>query len=323
MLTIYDAMSHGLTVHADGAPVTASTVWFDLLDPTKDEDNHVEALLKISVPTRAEMREIEASSRFYQENGGVYMTGFNVHDAEGTTTPQSSTITFILTGETLVTVRYSDTKAFGTFKMRAERGDMPCSTGAAVMIGLIETLIERKADLIERAQDTVDRIARGVFDLTGVRNNESRLDTLLKATGTQGDTIARVQESAISLQRVLHAFHSAAVERGLDMKFLARIETAEKDINSLTENMRFLSERSGFLLNAILGMITNEQNQIIKLFSVMAVMLMPPTLVASVYGMNFRHMPELEYAQGYPMALGLMAISAIVPYLYFRRKGWL
>jgi len=191
------------------------------------------------------------------------------------------------------------------------------------MIGLIETLIERKADHIERVQDKIDAITRDVFDLEGRRTREGKLDVLLKGTGTQGDTIARVQESATSLHRVLHAFRNTAVERGCDAKIMQRIDTSEKDIHSLLENMRFISERTGFLLNAILGMITNEQNQIIKLFSVMAVMLMPPTLVASVYGMNFRHMPELDWMQGYPMALGLMAASAIFPFVYFRRKGWL
>jgi magnesium transporter len=125
------------------------------------------------------------------------------------------------------------------------------------------------------------------------------------------------------LERVVHFFEVAACERNCDAKILQRIQGAEKDINSLQENMQFLSTRMNFLLDATLGMISNEQNQIIKLFSVMAVMLMPPTLVASVYGMNFRHMPELEWLEGYPMALGLMFFSALIPFLYFRRKRWL
>jgi magnesium transporter len=322
MLTTYDTTGHSLLKHNETAPITKDTVWFDLLNPTKEEDNHVETLLGISVPTRAEMREIEASSRFYQENGASYMTGFIVHNIDEQTLG-TSTLTFILTGNALVTVRYTDSKAFPTFLARVDRGDASCQSGASIMIGLIETLVERQADLIEQIQDRVDKLAKGVFDLQKRRTRDTKLDVLLKGTGTQGDIVARVAESATSLERVLHVLKNTAQERNCEGKIFQRIETADRDLTSLAEHMRFLSDRIGFLLNATLGLISNEQNQIIKLFSVMAVMLMPPTLVASVYGMNFRHMPELEWIGGYPMALGLMFISAVVPFIYFRRKGWL
>jgi len=321
MLTIYDTTGQSLLKHDETAPITADTVWFDLVNPTKEEDNHVESLLGISVPTRAEMREIEASSRFYEENGASYMTGFIVHDIDESSLG-SSTLTFILSGNALVTVRYTESKVFPTFQSRVARGDATCRNGAAIMVGLIETLIEQQADLIEKIQDRVDRIAKGTFELQK-RTRDTRLDVLLKATGTQGDIVARLTESATSFMRVLHALKNAAQDRNCDGKIFQRIATADHDLASLMEHMRFLSDRIGFLLNATLGLISNEQNQIIKLFSVMAVMLMPPTLVASIYGMNFRHMPELEWIGGYPMALGLMALSALIPFIYFRRKGWL
>ncbi|HEX2842450.1 magnesium transporter CorA family protein [Hyphomicrobium sp.] len=322
MLTIYDTTGHSLLKHNETAPITSDTVWFDLLNPTKEEDNHVESLLKISVPTRAEMREIEASSRFYQENGASYMTGYIVHNIDEQTLG-SSTLTFILTGNALVTVRYTDTKAFPDFLSRVDRGDATCKTGAAIMIGIIETLIERQADLIVQIQDRVDKTAQGVFELRKRRTRDTKLDVLLKGTGKQGDIVARVTESATSIERVLHFFKNTAQERNCDGKIFQRIETADRDLKSLAEHTRFLSDRIGFLLNATLGLISNEQNQIIKLFSVMAVMLMPPTLVASIYGMNFRHMPELEWLEGYPWALGLMFLSAVIPFIIFRRKGWL
>jgi magnesium transporter len=269
------------------------------------------------------MREIVASSRFYQENGASYMTAFIVHNIEADV-PTGSTVTFILAGNALVTVRYADPKAFPMFLQRVAKGDASCNSGAAIMIGLLETLIERTADLVEFVQDRAGKFAESVFDTTGARRRgERKLEVVLKGTGKQGDTIARAQESATSLERVLHFFEIAACDRNCDSRILQRIQTAEKDINSLQESMKFLSDRVGFLLNATLGVISNEQNQIIKLFSVMAVMLMPPTLVASVYGMNFRHMPELEWMEGYPMALGLMFLSALIPFLYFRNKRWL
>ena len=324
MLTIYDTTGSALVKHDETVPSTSDTVWFDLLEPTKEEDERVEALLKISVPTREEMRDIEASSRFYRENGASYMTAFIVHDLGASAGPLSSTVTFILTGNSLVTVRYCDPKAFGQFPARVARGEATSGSGAAVFVGLVEALIEHQADLIQGVQDTVDKLAASIFDVeTRRRDRESGLGTLLKGTGTQGDTVARLQESAFSLARLLHVFKNSAIEANADVKIVQRIQVVDRDVQSLTEHMRFLSERISFLLNATLGMISTEQNQIIKLFSVMAVMMMPPTLVASVYGMNFQHMPELAWVAGYPIALGAMLVSALVPYVYFRYRGWL
>ncbi len=323
MLTIYDTTGNSLLKHNETAPMTQDTVWYDLVDPTPEEDHFVENALKISVPTRAEMREIEYSSRFYQEGGASYMTAFVVHSIEQPR-PEGSTVTFILAGNALVTVRYAQPKAIPMFMARVAKGDATCHSGAAIMIGLVETLIERMADLVELIQDRADEIAQDIFDPSGARRRgERKLEVLLKNTGTQGDTVARAQESATSLDRVLHFFNIAAGDRNCDQRILQRIAAAEKDIASLMENMRFLSSRMNFLLDATLGSISNEQNQIIKLFSVMAVMLMPPTLVASVYGMNFQHMPELAWMEGYPIALGMMFVSALIPYLYFRHKRWL
>jgi magnesium transporter len=192
------------------------------------------------------------------------------------------------------------------------------------MMGLIEALIHRKADLIERIQDEVERLAQSIFDLRGGQQTRNRrYDVLLKGTGKAGDITARAEESATSLNRLLHFLVQAMRERGDDPRVRQRIKAAHRDINSLMDHTRFLSGRITFLLDATLGMISTEQNQIIKLFSVMAVILLPPTLVATVYGMNFRNMPELDWYFGYPVALAIMGVSAALPYIYFRRKGWL
>ncbi len=150
-----------------------------------------------------------------------------------------------------------------------------------------------------------------------------RLEVSLRSVGRSGDLTSRALESAVSFQRLLHYFHDAAKARGEGAELHARIESMRGDVTSLVDHLRSLQTRTAFLLDATLGMISTEQNQIIKLFSVMAVMLMPPTLVASVYGMNFKHMPELEWASGYGWALGLMFVSGLVPFIYFKRKGWL
>jgi magnesium transporter len=323
MLSTYDCVKSGLSRREGLIPVDDTTVWFDLINPTVEEEAWVEQVTGIDVPTREDVREIEASNRFYEENGAVYMTAFIVYKIEDPT-PLSSTVTFILVGNRLVTVRYCEPKAFPIFVQRAEKGVTACNTGPAIMMGLVETLIQRKADLIERIQDAVDKLAQSIFNLNSKRRDSTRrFDVLLRNTGKEGDVVSRALESATSLDRLLHYFQNVGHQRAFDPKIIQRIDIAQKDITSLNDHIRFLTTRIGFLLEATLGMISTEQNQIIKLFSVMAVMLMPPTLVASVYGMNFKHMPELEWPWGYPMALGLMLISAIIPFIYFKRKGWL
>ena len=323
MITLYDASGSCLVKRDNARDVGAGTVWIDLFDPSPEEEAAIEKALGLDVPTRAEMREIEASNRFYQENGAHFMTSFVIYGADSDNV-STSNITFILAGTRLITVRYGEPKAFPLFAENACRGDLPRASGPQVMAGLIESLIQRQADLIERIQDEVEKLAPQIFGQTGSgRHRGRRLDVLLKTIGKEGDIVSRAQESSLSLHRTLHYFADAARERAEDPRLIARIETAQRDINSLSDSLRSMSGRTAFLLDATLGMISTEQNQIIKLFSVMAVMLMPPTLVASIYGMNFKSMPELDWPHGYPYALILMLISAIIPFIYFRRKGWL
>lgn len=324
MLTIYDLNCGKLTKREGLGALSETTVWLDLLNPTPEEDKHVEAALSIEIPTRAEAREIEASSRLYVENGAHYMTTYIMYGLEQAN-PGSSNLTFILSGRRLVTVRYCEPKAFPYFLQRVERAEATCNTGSAIMIGLLETLLHRKADLIERIQDEVDKMAQSLFNLNGAHAAKPKLNfnDVLKGTGRGADIVARAQESAVSIDRALTFFTAAIRDRTDEADLPERIEAARRDNTSLMEHMKFLQGRTNFLLDATLGMINTEQNQIIKLFSVMAVMLMPPTLIASIYGMNFKHIPELEFTFGYPMALGMMLLSGVIPFIYFRRKGWL
>ena len=220
-------------------------------------------------------------------------------------------------------LRYSEPKAFPLFLARVEKGDLPCQTAGSIMMGLVETIIHRAADLIERIQDEVEKTAHSVFEIKGADHSHGRgLDLLLRAAGKEGDITSRAQESAFSLDRMLTYFSHVLKERGNEAALLHRVEIAQRDVHSLIEHMRFLTGRISFLLDATLGMINIEQNTIIKIFSVASVALMPPTLIASIYGMNFKHMPELDWQWGYPAAIGLMILSAVIPFVYFRRKGW-
>ena len=322
MLKLYDVHGNGFASREGQSPCTEATVWIDLLNPTEEEDRFVEQQLGILIPTRAEMREIEASSRFYEENGAQYMTTFILYNVAGQS-PATTALTFILAGNRLVTVRYAEPQSFPIFVQRVEKGEAVARTGAAVMIGLVATMIDRTADFIERLQDEVERLAGNVFEIKGGQQTRSRrLDALLKSIGKQGDLTSKAREASFSLDRLLTYFASAARERNDEERVHQYIEVAQHDIASLTEHARFLSDRIAFLLNATLGMINIEQNGIIKIFSVASVALMPPTLIASIYGMNFKHMPELSWAWGYPVAILLMVLSGLVPFLYFRRRGW-
>jgi magnesium transporter len=323
MLTTYEVKAGALEPHKNPRRITEPTVWIDLLNPKPEEEVKIERALKLEVPTREEQREIEASSRLYQENGAHFMTATVVHQTE-TAEPVTTPITFILTGNRLITLRYAEPRAFSLFAARCRRPDPGLTNGTAVLIGLVETIVDRMADFIERIQGEVDVLSHSIFEMKGGgATRQKRFDVLLKSIGREGELTSRARESTHSLGRLLTFLTQAANERKADKLLKARIRTAARDVASLADHVSFLSNKIVFLLDATLGMINIEQNNIIKIFSIAAVVLLPPTLVASIYGMNFEYMPELKWTFGYPVALALMVVSAVLPYLYFKRKGWL
>ena len=322
MLTIYEARSGALEAHKNPRRITEQTVWIDLLNPKPAEETKIERALKIDVPTREEQQEIEASSRLYQENGAQFMTATVLHQTE-TSEPVATPITFILAGNRLITLRYAEPRAFAIFAGRCGR-ETNLTNGTVVLIGLIETIIDRMADFIERIQGEVDALSHSIFEIKGgTASRQRRFDVLLKSIGREGELTSRARESTHSLGRLLTFLTHAANERKEDKLLKARIRTAARDVVSLADHVTFLAGKIVFLLDATLGMINIQQNDIIKIFSIAAVVFLPPTLVASVYGMNFESMPELKWLMGYPFALVLMVLSAVLPYLFFKRKGWL
>jgi magnesium transporter len=322
MLSLYDAKGQGL-VRREGDQGIRDALWIDLLNPSKEEERLVEQQVGLLLPTREEMAEIETSSRLYQESGAHFMTATVVYHTE-TPNPQTTPITFILADSQLVTVRYAEPKAFQLFLGRAAKGDTDCDTPLSIMLGILEAIIDRESDLIERLQAETDRIAQTIFDIRGGSATRTRrFDVILKKIGREGEMASKTRESLLSLWRLLTYLGQVAQNRKDPKTIRERIKMETRDVQSLADHLTYLNARINFLLDASLGLVSIEQNQIIKLFSVAAVALLPPTLVASIYGMNFRHMPELEWTWGYPFALLIMLLSALVPFLYFRRKGWL
>jgi magnesium transporter len=285
-------------------------VWIDLLSPTKDEEDSVEQLIGVGIPTREEMEEIEISSRLYAENGAYVMTATLPAQADGDR-PEMLPVTFVLAGTRLVTVRYHEPRAFQTFPLRAEKADMGCTSGETILISLLEAIVDRLADVLERASREVVDISHDIFQSTEKKASKRDRDfqEILQRIGSKEDLVSKIQDSLLTLQRL------SGVR--------ARVKTLSRDVISLSDHASFQTQKITFLLDATLGMINIQQNAIIKIVSVAAVVFLPPTLVASVYGMNFEIMPELKWFIGYPMALGLMVVSAVLPFWFFRRKGWL
>jgi len=299
----------------DLAALPENAVWIDLFNPSQPEDKAVEKLAGIAVPTREDMQEIEISSRLYIENGARYMTATLMCQSD-TQTPKTTAVTFILAGHRLVTVRYDEPKPFALVEYKLGRTCSPGLTGEMVLMELLDAVIDRCADILERIGADVDTVSHDIFEPESERHgNAKRYSQILIAIGRKGDLTSKVRESLVSIGRIV-TFMSAVMEGvkwSKDMR--EQLKTMQRDVASLTDHASYLSNKITFVLDAMLGVVNLEQNNIIKLFSVMAVVLMPPTLIASIYGMNFKAMPELEWAHGYPMALVMMLMAAVLPYL--------
>lgn len=339
MIYIYDSID-GVLVRQEGPPeIRATTIWIDLFKPTREEDQFVEKALGLMIPTKDEMSEIEASSRLYFENGAHFMTAVVLHlkdpppneDASASKptkvfvadVPVSTPVTFILAHNKLVTVRYEEPRAIAIFQQRNQKGDLHCPSGVGVFVGLLEAIIDREADRVERIQAEVDKVSQGIFNTKGGQWSRSRrFDMVVKQIGREGELTSRSRETLQSLARLLTYAAHVMHDRGDEKPLRARVRTASRDVESLNDQVGYLTTKVNFLLDATLGMINIEQNAIIKLFSVVSVALMPPTLIASIYGMNFKSMPELSWEYGYPFAIALMVLSAIIPFVWFKKKGW-
>ena len=306
-----------------GEAIPDDALWIDLVEPTREEDRLVERFLSIEIPTREEMADIEPSEILYHENNARYMTARILCHSE-TETPKLVDVSFILTDRALVTVRYDEPRSFSMFMSRAVKPGGCRHQPEAVLDGLIETIIDRAAEILAGAGKRIGVLSRSIFenDMKG-RRRAAGFRAALKSLGRKGDIVSNVRESMVSVERLL-LFLSASMTRPKRASgFQADWRTAVRDVQSIEEHATFLSSKVQFLLDATLGLVTIEQNDIIKLFSVMAVIFLPPTLVASIYGMNFDVMPELHWRLGYPWALALMVLAGVLPYVFFRWKRWL
>ena len=328
MLTAYSLQKVGPVPVAVGTEATLpdDAVWVDLLSPSRDEDSAAERALGISLPTFEEAKEIEFSSRFYEENGAILMTASLLSGVEEGN-PALSPITFAMRGNRIATIRYHDPRSFRQFIVRTSKVEGSCADSAGVLLGLLEAIIDRLADTVEKTGAEVDRLNHTIFmhgreRSRSERRSERQLERVIEEIGVQGDFVAKARESLASLQRLLQ--YADSVSKALEIgKHKGRLKLMARDARSLTDQLDFLSGKVIFLLDGALGLVTVQQNEVIRILTVAAMFFFPPTLIGTIYGMNFQFMPELHWAIGYPLVIIAMVLSALLPYLYFKRRGWL
>jgi magnesium transporter len=323
LLTIYRDTSDSLRSRTL-QELPSEVIWIDLLNPTHDEKTFVESRAGVRIPSIEALSEIESSSRLIVARGVIYLSTPVVAQGD-TADPFVSPAGFILSSTLLVTVRFAE---LSTFKTVAEkiRGDESLRSSTGVFTALMEALVDRGADVLERLGSELDRISRSVFrgdpnELRHtVRSNEA-LRRTLSAIGTIGDRLSQARDVFLGVGRIA-PFVLGLRHEWIVPEFESRLGAVSKDIASLNDYEAHLSNKVQFLLDAVLGFITIEQNDLFKVLTIVSVVGIPPTLMAGIYGMNFKLMPELAWAWGYPYGLAVIALSALIPVIWFKWRGW-
>jgi magnesium transporter len=318
MLTVYLS-------EPEAPGVAAKPFWIDLLQPTDEERTSVATEHGLRIPTREQLEEIESSSRLRAEGQVLTLSMPLVVPPEATSDALPAPLGFILSPALLVTTRYTPVSGFADVTARIEKGAAPRNS-LATFAALIEAMIDHRADLLEALSATINSMSRQVFaqqyaaPRRPARYNRA-LRQMLSQVGRSGDKLSEVRESLLGLQRIV-GFTCEMSQEWLGAEIRARLSTARQDLVSLTDFEAHTWSKIHFMLDAILGLISTEQNEIFKVLTIVSVVGVPPTLIASMYGMNFHYMPELSWRYGYAYALALIAVSAILPILWFKWRGW-
>jgi magnesium transporter len=329
MLALYD--DHGIRIKPEaGVPASSlptDLVWIDLIKPAASETAFVERTTGLTVPTLDELSEIESSSRLRARDGALYLSLPLIYTAEPDE-PMSSPVGFVLTGDRLITVRFAELPLFASFADRTLSTESPCVTSAGIFTELLEAIVDRLADALERSASELDSLSHRLFragpasPLSRRRSiGEADLRVILRRVGHNGDLTSKIRDSLLGIARIVPFVVTLAAD-WLPQELKPRLETLRQDIASLNDYDAHLLSKVQLLLDGTLGLINIDQNNIIKVLTIVSVVGVPPTLVASIYGMNFKRMPELDWAWGYPYGLALIALSAILPLVWFKWRGW-
>lgn len=305
----------------------AEAVWLDLVGPTDEEERALEQALGIDIPTRTEVSGIQTSDRLSVRGATLYMSAFVPTGPPSA--PTMVPVTFVRTDDRLITVRYTSVASLDDFIARYSGGEAGLGGAGDLFAALLETIVDRIADRLEKVGEALEKLSRGIFHHPAAvarragrrlpqRRRIDRLEAVIEDIGTQHEIAGTLRECLHSLIRLV-AFSDEHADDGLRR----RLKAIGADLHSVAEHNGYLAADMEFMLDATVGLIDIQQNKVIYILSIVGVVLTPPVLVASIYGMNFHHMPELNWPYGYGWALGLMLVSAIGPYLVFKLRGWL
>jgi len=318
MLTAYPTSKHA---EASSAPPTVS--WIDLMQPTNEERASVEGGYGLKLPSREELSQVELSSRLAERNGVLFLSMPTVSHMSGLDQAQSP-LGFVLSKKLLVTIRYAQLHAFETVAQKRST-DGGSFSSVETFAALVDGMLELSADVIEQVAAELDGVSRAVFSKLGKQNHVTQSNDALRrvliGVGTAGERLSRIRDSILGLQRIV-PFVAGTEQDWIPANIRARLKTTQSDLSSLTEYETHLSNKVQFLLDAVLGFINTKQNDIFQVLTVISIVGIPPTLVASIYGMNFKNMPELSWAWGYPFGLVLILLSAILPIVWFKWRKW-
>lgn len=323
MLKAYQQQNGGLkgVIVGEHDEIPPGAMWLDLFNPTLEERRKVDQIIGNELPTRADMEEIEISSRLYQEGDATFMTAMILAQTD-TEVPAADAVTFVLTPERLVTIRYIDPQPFRTYALRCERSLINVGRPDVVLMQLFDAIIDRVADILEKTGGDVEVISVEIFAPGPTAMGSRDFQRVLRRLGQKHGLTTKIRESLLTFGRML-TFLTQATDNKQHKEVRAHLKTLVRDVQSLQDHSTFLAAKLSYLQDATLGLINGEQNNIIKIMSVAAIVFLPPTLLASIWGMNFRFMPELNEVWGYPMAFGLIVVAGLLPYVYFKRRGWL
>ncbi|HET8535068.1 MAG TPA: magnesium transporter CorA family protein [Sphingomicrobium sp.] len=325
MIRVYGPGCEGEVIDSSHKKIPLDATWIDLEEPTRAEELLVERCLEVAVPTPAEMAEIEPSSRLYERDGALYLTIsalYGVDDGK----PASAPVSFVLTDDRLVTVRYVTPKPVRAFAESARREPDLAADALTALGGILDAIVDRLADELENVGSEIEKISSHIFSPTvdARRIPAARLTALLTRIGQTQSLLAKIRETQTSTNRALTFLSGTRrlrSRRAADSR--EHFASLTADTLSLGDHSVFLANHLYFLLDASVGLISIEQNAAMKLFSWAALVLLPPTLIGAIYGMNFDFMPELHWRYGYAFSLALMLASAVLPLWYLKRRGWL
>jgi magnesium transporter len=299
--------------------------WYDLLDPTADERAIVESNCGLKLPSREDLSEVESSSRVSEENGVLFMSvPIASHGHAGDEAP--SPIGFVLSKDVLVTIRYAPSRSFDAAAARFVRC-APHGSSVEAFAALVEEIVDSTADRLEDVAAELDTMSRSVFRRyrtrrrQPARSNDALRNTLIEI-GNVGERLSQMRSRLVGLQRIV-PFAAEPERDWIPDSVRSRLRVAQGDLVSLTDYQIHMSDKVQFLLDAVLGFINTKQNDIFTVLTIVSVVGIPPTLVASIYGMNFKNMPELNWAWGYQFGLAMIVLSTILPILWFKWRGWL